>query len=478
MFNTIEQEIINYGGIENYLYAQQYKTLLRFLTCGGVDDGKSTLIGRLLHDTKHVSDDQLLDLKKDINCLDIQDNNLDLSLLVDGLQSERDQGITIDVAYRYFFTKNRKFIIIDTPGHEEYTRNMITGASHSHLAILLIDAHKGIRKQTRRHWFISVLMGIRYIVVAVNKMDLVNYDQLVFQDIKSRYLKFNSQYSVNINTTFIPISALDGDNVIFSSEKMSWYHGPTLFEVLENTVITSEIDIDSCKLRFPVQYIIRNNKGFRGYSGTIASGNMYVGQHITVFPSYTNSSIDQIFCCNKDRLNALTGEAITITLKDDIDISRGDILIDSKQQSIDVVQRALVDIVWMKKESLKEKQYFDVKITTKFYRIQISNILYQIDIHTFKHQETKIIPYNGIGLVEILFEESLILDQYLYYPVTGSVIFVDIFSNDTVGAGMIRTPIIDSQISNKKYSQFELDLHSLMRFHFPHWNIRDLSEGS
>lgn len=476
MSQTIKQDIVNYGGIENYLHAQQYKILLRFLTCGGVDDGKSTLIGRLLHDTKHVYDDQLLDLQKDANSVSVQNDKLDLALLVDGLQSEREQGITIDVAYRYFFTKKRKFIIIDTPGHEEYTKNMVTGASHSNLAILLVDARKGIRQQTRRHWFISVLMGIQDIVVAVNKMDLVNYDQSVFQDIKSKYLEFNNQFSMSINTAFIPISALNGDNVFLPSKKMPWYNGSTLFDILENSVITSTLNIDNRKLRFPIQYVIRYDTDFRGYSGTIASGSMHVGQSITVFPSYTNSYIKQIFYGNKDRINALTGEAITVTLTDDIDVSRGDMLIDLQQQPVDVVQKALVDIVWMKKEALEKNQYFDVKITTKIYRVQIKNILYKIDIHTFNNQDVNMIPYNGIGSVEILFEEPLILDQYLYYPVTGSMIFIDIFSNETVGAGMVKNVIPNVCLKNKQYSKFELDLHSLIRFHFPHWNIRDLSD--
>lgn len=474
MSNIIEQEIINYGGIENYLYAQQYKTLLRFLTCGGVDDGKSTLIGRLLHDKQQIYEDQLLSLHEDNNRFGMQKNKLDLALLVDGLQLERTQGITIDVAYRYFFTKKRKFIIIDTPGHEEYTKNMVTGASNSNLAILLVDASKGIRKQTRRHWFISVLMGIRHIIVAINKMDVVNYNQLIFEGIKEEYLAFNNQLSLNLDTKFIPISALDGDNIINSSKHMLWYHGPSLFEILENTIIQSNTDFDHQKLRFPIQYVIRNNSNFRGYAGTVASGNIHVGQHVKILPSSTFSNIKQIFNFNKSRINALTGEAITITLTDDVDVSRGDILIDAKQ-TIDLTQKALVNVVWMKTDALKKNQYFDVKITTKIYRVQIKKILYQIDINTFEHQNTSLIPYNGIGLVELLFDEPLILDQYLHYPVTGSMIFIDIISNETVGAGMVQT-VISQPNTNKEFSKFELELHSLIRTYFPHWNIRDLSK--
>lgn len=480
MLNSIQQDIVNYGGIENYLHAQQYKTLLRFLTCGSVDDGKSTLIGRLLHDTQQICVDQLSNLRTDSKRSGIQKNKLDFALLVDGLQAERAQGITIDVAYRYFFTQKRKFIMLDTPGHEEYTKNMVTGASNSNLAILLIDASKGIRKQTRRHWFISVLMGIRHIIVAINKMDLVNYDQSVFEEIKEQYLTFNHQLSCNFETKFIPISALNGDNIINVSSNMLWYNGPVLFEVLENIAVEPDIDIDidDKKLRFPIQYVIRNNLNFRGYAGTVASGNMHVGQSVKIIPSNTNSNIKQIFNYNKNLINAVTGESVAITLIDDIDISRGDMLIDSKQTA-NLIQSALIDIVWMKTEALKKNQYFDVKITTKIYRVQIKRILYQIDVHTFENKYTNMIPYNGIGLVELLFDEPLILDQYLSYPVTGSMIFIDILSNATVGAGMVRSSTAQTQtnIKNENFSEFELDFNSLIRTYFPHWNIRDLSKS-
>ncbi|CAD83684.1 ATP sulfurylase (ATP:sulfate adenyltransferase) subunit 1 [Candidatus Blochmanniella floridana] len=478
MKNVIEKEIFNYGGIENYLYSQQKKFLLRFLTCGSVDDGKSTLIGRLLHDSQHIYDDQLSTLYKDNNCFGVHKDKLDLSLLMDGLQLERAQGITIDVAYRYFSTEKRKFIIIDTPGHEEYTRNMVTGASNSSLAILLIDACKGIRKQTRRHWFISVLMGIKYIVVVINKMDLVDYNREVFQDICKKYLEFNGKLSCNIDTKFIPISALEGDNVIMKSKNMVWYEGPTLFDILENVNIDSIIDINNQQLRFPVQCVIRDNFNIRGYSGTVSSGNMYVGQYIKVLPTNTVSCIKRIFNFKNDQVRALSGESITVTLTDDVDVSRGDIIIDSKDM-VNLTQNVLVDVIWMKTESLKQNQCFDVKITTKFYRVRVKHIQYCINIHTFDYQKSDEIPYNGIGLVELLFEEPVVLDEYIYYPVTGSMIFVDICSNDTVGAGMVRHSINSSNLNNKlnndkKYSEFEVSLHSLIRLHFPHWNVQDL----
>ncbi|ADV33571.1 sulfate adenylyltransferase subunit 1 [Candidatus Blochmanniella vafra str. BVAF] len=476
MLNILEQEIIDCGGIESYLYTQQNKTLLRFLTCGSVDDGKSTLIGRLLHDTQHVYDDQLCNLYSDNDQFGVHKDKIDLSLLVDGLQLERMQGITIDVSYRYFSSKKRKFIIVDTPGHEEYTRNMVTGASNSNLAVLLVDACKGIRKQTKRHLFISFLMGIRTIIVVVNKMDLVNYDEKIFQDITIKCLKINSYLSESINMKFIPISALDGDNVIQLSKNMSWYDGPTLFNILDDIKINFVTDINDQKLRLPIQYIIRDHFNFRGYSGTIASGSLHKGQQIRVFPSNITSYIKQILNCDKNQTNALTGEAVTITLTDDIDVSKGDILIDSKEK-INFVESVVIDVIWMKKDALKKGQYFDVKITTKFYRVQIKDIYYQIDMHTFIHQQSDEIPYNGIGVIELLFEEPVILDEYLKYPVTGSMIFIDILSNDTVGAGMVKNSKIHQvdELNNKKYSEFELALHELIQFHFPHWNVPDLT---
>ncbi|WHL24935.1 MAG: sulfate adenylyltransferase subunit CysN [Candidatus Blochmannia vicinus] len=475
MISTIEQEIVNYGGIENYLYAQQYKTLLRFLTCGNVDDGKSTLIGRLLYDSYQIYDDQLSILHMDSKKIGTQKNKLDLALLVDGLQSERAQGITIDVAYRYFFTKKRKFIIADTPGHAEYTKNMVTGASTSELAILLVDARKGIQRQTKRHWFISVLLGIRYIIVAINKMDLIDYNQEIFQKISKEYLEFSKPLFTDITTKFIPISALDGDNITTLSTNMKWYKGSTLLEILEDININRSYCFEKKELRFPIQYVNRHNSDFRGYSGTIASGSMYTGQHVNIFPSNTTSSIKRIITFNKDQKYAQTGEAITITLEDDLDISRGDMIIDA-HTTITPVWYALVDVVWMKKEELQENQYFNIKTTTKIIKAQISNIEYQVDVDTLQFQKTKSIPINGIGLVKLSFDEPLLLDQYSYYPTTGSMIFIDLLTNETVGAGMVRVPIKYYKSKDKNdYSEFELALHAFIRLHFPHWNIKDLS---
>lgn len=477
MINIVKQEIIDYGGIKNYLCAQQHKVLLSFLTCGSVDDGKSTLIGRLLHDSGQIYEDQLSILREDSKRISAQKNKLDLALLVDGLQSERTQGITIDVAYRYFFTKKRKFIIADTPGHEEYTKNMATGASTSELAVLLVDARKGIRKQTRRHFLISALLGIRYIIVVVNKMDLVNYEKIIFDNICEEYLEFTKSYfdEYSINTQFVPVVALDGDNIVIPSMNMQWYKGPTLLDMLESIQINSFVHLDSKKMRFPVQYVIRDNLDFRGYSGTIASGNMHIGQNIRVFPSRVTSVIRRIIVSGQDQKCAWSGEAVAITLEDDIDVSRGDMLIDFHEK-IDPVSCVVVDVVWMANQELKNGQYFYVKIATKIVKAQIESIQYQIDMDTFLQKKTDRILLNDIGVVRLLFEEPLILDKYSCYPVTGSMVFIDLLTNETVGAGMVRCPITDHNLMlNKGYSKFEVALHDLIRFHFPHWNIHDLS---
>ena len=325
MNTTLAQQIANEGGVEAWMVAQQHKSLLRFLTCGSVDDGKSTLIGRLLHDTRQIYEDQLSSLHNDSKRHGTQGEKLDLALLVDGLQAEREQGITIDVAYRYFSTEKRKFIIADTPGHEQYTRNMATGASTCDLAILLIDARKGVLDQTRRHSFISTLLGIKHLVVAINKMDLVDYSEETFARIREDYLTFAEQLPGNLDIRFVPLSALEGDNVASQSVSMPWYSGPTLLEVLETVEIQRVVD--SQPMRFPVQYVNRPNLDFRGYSGTLASGRVKVGQRVKVLPSGVESSVARIVTFDGDLDEAFAGEAITLVLKDEIDISRGDLLL-------------------------------------------------------------------------------------------------------------------------------------------------------
>lgn len=437
MNTTIAQQIANEGGVEAYLHAQQHKSLLRFLTCGSVDDGKSTLIGRLLHDTRQIYEDQLSSLHNDSKRHGTQGEKLDLALLVDGLQAEREQGITIDVAYRYFSTEKRKFIIADTPGHEQYTRNMATGASTCDLAILLIDARKGVLDQTRRHSFISTLLG-------------------------------------NLDIRFVPLSALEGDNVASQSANMPWYSGPTLLEVLETVEIQRVVE--SQPLRFPVQYVNRPNLDFRGFSGTVASGTVQVGQRLKVLPSGVESSVARIVTFDGDLQEAAAGEAITLVLKDEIDISRGDLLVDA-QASLPAVQSASIDVVWMAEQPLTPGQSYDIKIAGKKTRARVDAIRYQVDINNLTQREVESLPLNGIGLVELTFDEPLVLDPYQQNPVTGGLIFIDRLTNVTVGAGMVNEPHLQASTSASQYSAFELELNQLIRKHFPHWDARDLLGG-
>lgn len=474
MNNAIAQQIEEQGGVEAYLHAQQHKSLLRFLTCGSVDDGKSTLIGRLLHDTRQIYEDQLSSLHNDSKRHGTQGEKLDLALLVDGLQSEREQGITIDVAYRYFSTEKRKFIIADTPGHEQYTRNMATGASTCDLAILLIDARKGVLDQTRRHSFIATLLGIRHLVVAVNKMDLVDYSESVFEEFKANYLDFAQQLPTDLDIKFVPLSALEGDNVATPSEKMSWYTGPTLLDVLETVNI---INIrEQQPMRFPVQYVNRPNLDFRGYAGTLASGSVRVGQKVKVLPSGVESTVARIVTFDGDLQEAWAGEAITLVLADERDISRGDLLVDA-DETVKAVQNAKVDIVWMAEQPLSVGQSYDIKIGGKKARARVENIEYQVEINSLTQRVVESLPLNGIGLVELTFDEPLVLDNYQNNAVTGGMIFIDRLTNVTVGAGLVREAVESVYQEQDSYSAFELELNSLVRRHFPHWGARDLLGG-
>jgi len=474
MNNAIAQQIAEQGGVEAYLHAQQHKSLLRFLTCGSVDDGKSTLIGRLLHDTRQIYEDQLSSLHNDSKRHGTQGEKLDLALLVDGLQAEREQGITIDVAYRYFSTEKRKFIIADTPGHEQYTRNMATGASTCDLAILLLDARKGVLDQTRRHSFIATLLGIRHLVVAVNKMDLVDYSETVYEQFKQDYLDFAQQLPTDLDIKFVPLSALEGDNVATPGEKMSWYTGPTLLDVLETVNI---INIrEQQPMRFPVQYVNRPNLDFRGYAGTLASGSVRVGQKIKVLPSGVESTVARIVTFDGDLQEAWAGEAITLVLADERDISRGDTLVDA-QETVKPVQNAKVDVVWMAEQPLSVGQSYDIKVGGKKARARVENIEYQVEINSLTQRVVENLPLNGIGLVELAFDEPLVLDNYQSNAVTGGMIFIDRLTNVTVGAGLVREAVEQVYQESDKYSAFELELNSLVRRHFPHWGARDLLGG-
>ena len=474
MNTTLAQQIANEGGVEAWMVAQQHKSLLRFLTCGSVDDGKSTLIGRLLHDTRQIYEDQLSSLHNDSKRHGTQGEKLDLALLVDGLQAEREQGITIDVAYRYFSTEKRKFIIADTPGHEQYTRNMATGASTCDLAILLIDARKGVLDQTRRHSFISTLLGIKHLVVAINKMDLVSFSEETFNRIREDYLTFAEQLPGNLDIRFVPLSALEGDNVASPSLSMPWYSGPTLLEVLETVEIQRIVDTQP--MRFPVQYVNRPNLDFRGYAGTLASGRVQVGQRVKVLPSGVESSVARIVTFDGDLQQAYAGEAITLVLKDEIDISRGDLLLDAGE-ALPAVQSAAVDVVWMAEQPLSPGQSYDIKVAGKKTRARVDTVQYQVDINNLTQREVDALPLNGIGLVNLTFDEPLVLDTYQQNPVTGGLIIIDRLTNVTVGAGLVREPIIQEQAAASQFSAFELELNALVRRHFPHWGARDLLGG-
>ncbi|AOM42498.1 sulfate adenylyltransferase subunit CysN [Xenorhabdus hominickii] len=470
----IASQIKQQGGVEAYLRAQQEKGLLRFLTCGSVDDGKSTLIGRLLHDTRQIYEDQLATLQSDSKRIGTQGEKLDLALLVDGLAAEREQGITIDVAYRYFSTEKRKFIIADTPGHEQYTRNMATGASTSDLSILLIDARKGVQEQTRRHSFISTLLGIRHLVVAVNKMDLLDYQQNIFEQIKQDYLDFAAQLPANLDIYFVPVSALEGDNIATHSEKMTWYTGKTLLEFLETVDVQTKASEQP--LRFPVQYVNRPDLDFRGYSGTLSSGVLRQGQKIKVMPSGVVSTVEKIVTFDGNLPFAVSGEAITVVLKDDIDISRGDLLIAVEDQ-MTVARHALVDVVWMSEKPLVQGQSVDIKVAGKKSRAKVDNVQYQVDITNLTQKVAVELLLNGIGLVEFSFDEPLLLDNYRKNVDIGGIILIDRLTNVTVGAGLVREIQTDVYEEPKEYSEFELELNQLVRRHFPHWGVRDLLGG-
>ncbi|MFM5286624.1 sulfate adenylyltransferase subunit CysN [Aeromonas veronii] len=462
--NSHIQTAITEQGIEAYLHAQQHKSLLRFLTCGSVDDGKSTLIGRLLHDSQQIYEDQLKALESDSQKLGTTGEKLDLALLVDGLQAEREQGITIDVAYRYFSTAKRKFIISDTPGHEQYTRNMATGASTCDLAIILIDARKGVLDQTRRHSFIASLLGIKQFVVAVNKMDLVEFSREVFERISADYREFAKKLSVD-TIHIVPVSALDGDNVVNPSDKLAWYEGETLLALLESAEV--ERELERHPVRLPVQYVNRPNLDFRGFAGTLASGILRVGDKLAVLPSGKESTVTRIVTFDGDLEYALPGQAITVTFADEIDISRGDLLVDAAKQP-QVTQNLLAHIVWMGEESLQPGRVYDVKLATKKSRGQVEAIRHRIEINKLDELPASELKLNEIGLCELSLTDPVAFDPYQEIRDTGSFILIDRLTNVTVGAGMIVEGLAAKAVKGL-YSEFEIELNALVRKHFPHW---------
>jgi len=422
----IEKDILK------YLAQHEQKDLLRFLTCGNVDDGKSTLIGRLLHDSKLIYEDQLAAVQKDSKKYGTT-GDVDLALLVDGLQAEREQGITIDVAYRYFSTAKRKFIIADTPGHEQYTRNMATGASTCDLAIILIDARNGVQTQTRRHSFIVSLLGIKHVVVAINKMDIVGYAESVYEKIRKDYEEFADALDL-ADVAFIPISALKGDNIVNPSTSMPWYKGSTLMHHLETVHIAGDRNLSD--FRFPVQLVTRPNLNFRGYCGRIASGIVKVGDAVTVLPSRKTNRVKSIVTFEGDLPEAFVGQSVTLTLENEVDISRGDLLV--HPDHLPHVGQAFESmLVWMSEEPLTPGKQYYVKLATKTTNGLVREIRHKVNINTMAHEPAAKLSLNEIAQVVVDLEQPVAFDPYKRNRSTGAFIIIDRLTHGTVGAGMI-----------------------------------------
>ena len=419
--------------IDEYLAQHERKELLRFITCGSVDDGKSTLIGRLFYESKMIYEDQLAAIKKDTSRYGTTGEEVDLALFTDGLEDERQQGITIDVAYRYFSTDKRKFIIADTPGHEQYTRNMATGASTADLAIILVDARHGVLTQTRRHSFIVSLLGIRHVIVAVNKMDIVGYDQAVFEEIRSDYAAFAARLELP-DIHFLPVSALKGDNVVTNSPNMPWFTGSPLMTLLETVYIGSDRNLED--FRFPVQLVLRPNLDFRGFCGTIASGIIRTGDEVMSLPSRKKSREKQIVTFDGEREEAFAAQSVTLTLEDEIDSSRGDMLVrPGNQPKVDNRFEAM--IVWMAEEKLLPGKPYLFKQTSKVTSGAVSTLRYRVDVNTLHRQDAPALSLNEIGRCAITLTEPICHDAYRRNRGTGGFIIIDRLTNATVGAGMI-----------------------------------------
>jgi bifunctional enzyme CysN/CysC len=421
------------SSLRDYLAAQENKSFLRFLTCGSVDDGKSTLIGRLLYDTKLLFDDQLAALEKDSRQHGTVGDDIDFALLVDGLEAEREQGITIDVAYRFFTTDKRKFIVADTPGHEQYTRNMATGASNSDLAVILIDARKGVLVQTRRHATICSLLGIRHVVLAVNKIDLMEYRRDVFDEIVHEFRKFAEPLGFK-SIVAIPMSARFGDNVIAHSARMPWYDGPALLSHLET------VDVDTAladaPFRMPVQWVNRPNLDFRGFSGTIVGGRVKVGDGVAVPKSGQTSTVKRIVTMDGDLPEAQAGAAVTLVLADEVDVSRGDVLSAVKDRA-EVSDQFAAHVIWMGEEALLPGRQYLLKLGTNTVPAQVTDLKHKIDVNTLEHLAAKTLHLNEIGVCNVSLATPIAFDPYASNRDMGGFILIDRFTNATVAAGMI-----------------------------------------
>ena len=419
--------------IDAYLKSHEEKSLLRFITCGSVDDGKSTLIGRLLWDSKMVFEDQLAALEADSKKVGTQGGAIDYALLLDGLQAEREQGITIDVAYRFFSTDRRKFIVADTPGHEQYTRNMVTGASTAKVAVILVDARKGLLTQTRRHSFLVSLVGIRHVVLAINKMDLIDYDEQIFDTILSDYRQFAATLGFSAIAA-IPISALNGDNIIDASVNTPWYHGPTLMDYLETVRV--EDDGRTQPFRLPVQWVNRPHLDFRGFCGTIAAGTIRPGDELRVASSGLVSRVKRIVTMDGDLPEAVAGQAVTLTLAEEIDISRGDVLAATDAPPLHT-RHPEAHLVWLHDEPLQPGQIYLIKTATAVTPGRVTAVQYAVDVNSLEQKQVPTLGLNEIGLARLELDRPVSFDPYRENRDTGSFILIDRFSNATVAAGMV-----------------------------------------
>jgi bifunctional enzyme CysN/CysC len=422
------------GDIEEYLRVHERKGLLRFITCGSVDDGKSTLIGRMLYDSKLLFEDQLASIEKDSKRWGTQGDEIDFALLVDGLAAEREQGITIDVAYRFFATEHRKFIVADTPGHEQYTRNMVTGASTADAAVILVDARQGVLTQTRRHSYLVALLGIRHVALAINKMDLVDYSRERYEKIVGDYREFAGRIGLH-EFTPIPVSALRGENIVQPSAAMGWHHGPTLVGYLE-TVELDEIRMQQLPFRMPVQWVNRPDSSFRGFTGLVSSGVIRPGDRIRVQPSGKESAVARIVTYEGDLEQAVAGQSVTLTLADEIDISRGAMIsgVDSPAQVADQFE---AKIVWMAEEPLLPGRNYLMKIGTQTVTASVTDIKYQVNVNSLEHIAARRLELNEIAFCNLSLDRPVAFDPYLENRDTGSFILIDRLSNNTVGAGML-----------------------------------------
>ena len=423
--------------IDAYLKVHENKSLLRFITCGSVDDGKSTLIGRLLYESKMIFEDQLTALEQDSKKVGTQGENIDFALLVDGLAAEREQGITIDVAYRFFATEHRKFIVADTPGHEQYTRNMATGASTADLAVLLIDARQGVLTQTKRHAFIASQLGVRHIVLAVNKMDLVDYSENVFNEIVEDFKAFAAQLDIP-NLHAIPVSALVGDNVVDGSRFMPWYEGPSLLGYLEGVDV--EAEETSLPFRMPVQWVNRPDLDFRGYAGRIAGGIIRPGDDIRVLPSGKQSKIARIVTMDSDLDEAVSGQSVTLTLTDEIDISRGDVIATSETPP-EISDQFDTTIIWLSEEPMLPGRSYRMKTSSRLVSATVNAPKHKTDVNTLQKLPAKTLQLNEIGNCTLAVDRPIAFDSYAENRQTGSFILIDRMTNNTVGMGMINFPL-------------------------------------